>query len=423
MSSAKQHHLSIVNEEELNNITTYLKGNIHVKYYVLYKLKNFEKCWFIYFQHPNSIRSISLKFNNVYTLLYRGPSKNLIQFIKTNGKYITEYGTFDNLNLKSSLKRELTENEFIEPCDIIIKTTKYLDELEKIKNKKFKKNVKKNTELIQEPIKKIIQKTINKPVKKIVQESANNPDQEIVNEPEQETAAETDQNNIIETDQETEQTTISENSPEKSINNPFNQPTNIDLETPETEIEETDTETNYNNSFNNILINKNPNLDPFKEQKKNLIIRVQPISKNDINIEHWKENIHTDYKEIQVLWVWGSSDVDKSDRIKRFIKDNEEKYGSLINVVSFDGKYWKGVGEKARIAIYDGFKETHMAVFEYLDFVDKEIHDLPTLTGKIKNNYNLIIISSIFNPEYIYVNYNEDIREQIKKSINKIIKV
>ena len=422
MSSAKQHHLSIINEEELNNITTYLKGNIHVKYYILYKLKNFEKCWFIYFQHPNSIRSISLKFNNVYTLLYRGPSKNLIQFIKTNGKFITEYGTSDNLNLKSSLKRELTENEFIEPCDIIIKTTKYLDELEKLKNKKSKKNVKKNTEPIQEPIKKIIQKNINKPIKKIVQESVNNPDQEIVNEHEQETS-EIDQNNIINIDQETEQTTISENSPEKSINNPFNQQTNIDLETPETEIEETDTETNHINSFNNSLINKTPNLDPFKEQKKNLIVRAQPISKNDINIEHWKENIHIDYKEIQVLWIWGSSDVDKSDRIKRFIKDNEEKYGLLINVVSFDGKYWKGVGEKANIAIYDGFKENHMSCYEFLEFIDKEIHELPTLSGNIKNRYNLIIISSVFNPEYIYVSYNEDIQEQIKKSINKVIKV
>lgn len=432
MSSAKQHHLSIVNDEELNNITTYLKGNIHVKYYVLYKLKNFEKCWFIYFQHQNSIYPISPRFNNVHTLLYRGPSKNLIQFIKTNGKYITEYGTSDNLNLKTSLKRELTENEFIEPYDIIIKTIKYLDELKKLKNKKSKKIVNKNTESIQEPVKKIIQKTINKSaqtsIKKIVQESVNNPDQQIVNEPEQETAAETDKNNIIKVDQETEQSTIFENSSEKSINNLFNHPINIDLETPETEIEETDTETNFAktnlvNSFNKDLINKNPNLDPFKKIKKYPIVRVQSISKNDINIEYWKENIHTDYKEIKVLWVWGLSDNDKSDRIKRFIKDNEEQYGSLINVVSFDGKYWKGVGEKANIAIYDGFKENHMSCYEFLEFIDQEIHELPTLLGNIKNRYNLIIISSVFNPEYIYVSYNQDIQEQIKKSINKIIKV
>ena len=34
MSAGKQHHISILDEKELNNITTYLKGNIHVKYYV-----------------------------------------------------------------------------------------------------------------------------------------------------------------------------------------------------------------------------------------------------------------------------------------------------------------------------------------------------------------------------------------------------
>ncbi len=414
MSSAKQHHLSIINEEELNNITTYLKGNIHVKYYVLYKLKNFEKCWFLYFQHPYSIYPISSKFNNVYTLLYRGPSKNLIQFIKTNGKFLTEYGTFDNLNLKSSLKRELIENEFIEPYEIVMKTAKYLDDLEKSKKKNSKKTNKKNIQEKHE----LNQESIKKSDKKIFQESVNNPDQEIINEPKQETVAETEQNDVINANQKIDSEKVSEKIPKKS----FIQPINLDLETPETEIENTDTETNPINSFNNDLINKNSNLDPFK-QKKHPIVRVQPISKNDINIDNWKNNIHTDYKELQVLWIYGASDVDKTDRIKRFINDNKEKYGFLINVVSFDGKYWKGVGEKANICIYDGFKETHMAVFEYLDFVDKEIHELPTLTGKIKNNYNLIIISSIFNPEYIYVNYNEDIREQIKKSINKIIKV
>lgn len=362
MSAGKQHHISILDEKELNNITTYLKGNIHVKYYILYKLKDYEKCWFIYFQHQNSIYPISPKFNNVYTLLYRGPSKTLIQFIKTNGRFLTEYGTSDNLNLKSSLKRELTENEFIEPCDIIIKTIKYFDNLEKSKKKKYKKNI------------------------KTIQDSVNNLEQE---------TTETDQNNIIDT--------------KKSIN--------LNLETPETEIENTDTETNPNDR----LINNH--LDSFKNHKKYLTVRVQPISKNDIDIEHWKENVHTDYKELQVLWIYGTSDVDKSDRIKRFIKDNEEKYGTLINVVSFDGKYWKGIGEKSKIAIYDNFKETHMSCFEFLEFVDKEIHELLTLSGKIKNQYNLIIISSVFNPEYIYVSCNQDIQEQIKQSINKVIKV
>ena len=410
MSTGKQHHLSIFDETELYYITTYLKGNIHVKYYILYKLKDYDKCWFLYFQHPYSIYPISSKFNNVYTLLYRGPSKNLIQFIKTNGRFLTEYGTFDNLNLKSSLKRELIEIEFIEPYEIVMKTTKYLDDLEKSKKKNSKKTVKKNTQEKNE----LDQETIKKSDKKIFQESVNNPDQEIINEPKQETDAETEQNDVINADQKIDSEKVSEKS--------FIQPINLDLETPETEIENTDTETNPINSFNNILINKNPNLDPFK-QKKHPIVRIQPISKNDIDIEHWKENIHTDYKEIQVVWVWGSSDVDKSDKIKRFIKDNKEKYGSIVNVISFDGKYWKGVGEKANIAIYDGFKENHMSCFEFLEFVDKEIHELSTLSCKIKNKYNLIIISSIFNPEYIYVNYNQDIQEQIKKSINKVIKV
>lgn len=328
MSSGKQHNLSILNEQELNNIIYYLKNNIHVNYYVIYKLSDINKCWFLYFQHPSSIYPISLKFNNVNTLFYRGPSKKLIQFIKINGKEINEYGKANNLNLKTSLKRELTENEFIEPDDIIIKTRNYINEINK--KKKTKKDI-----------------------------------------------------------------------------------INVKLETPETDIELSDNELNVNNI----------KLDPFKEYKKNQNVRINLINRNDINIEYWKENIHTDYKEIQVLWIWGASDVDKTDKIKRIIKDNKEKYGSLINVVSFDGKYWKGIGEKAKIAIYDGFKENHMSCFEFLDFVDKEIHELPTLSGNVKNNYNLIIISSIFNPEYIYVNYNEDIKDQIKQSINKIIKI
>jgi len=407
-----QNILSILDETELSKITTYLKGNIHVKYYIVYKLIDINNCWFVYFQHPQSIYSISPRFNSVYTLLYRGPSKNLIKFIKTNGKYLDEYGTADNLNLKSSLKRDLLENEFIEPFDIVNKTLNYINETKKKKKVETKKSA-------QKPEKISVIKVVSDPVKNPVQEPVKvvkskqpiilvNPDQKVIVKPVQEPE--------LDSDYEPDKETIN-NSTQKTNQEPDTKQDNKRfLETPETEIEYTDIETTDTENIK-------PKLNPFKENKKYPEVRVQPVSKNDISIENWKNNIHTDYKEIQVLWIYGASDVDKTDRIKRFINDNKEKYGTLINVVSFDGKYWKGVGEKARVAIYDGFKETHMAVFEYLDFVDKEIHDLPTLTGKIKNNYNLIIISSIFNPEYIYVNYNEDIREQIKKSINKIIKV
>ncbi len=335
MLSAKQHNLLCLNIDELNKIITYLKENIHVNYYIIYKLIDITNCWFIYFQHSqNSICPINLKFNNVYTLLYRGPSKNLVKFIKTNGTNITEYGTCDNLNLKSSLKRELTNIEFTNPVDIKNKTINYINLLKKSKN--------------------------------------NNSDINIINQQ------------------------IQHN--------------NINLETPETDIELTD------NEYNKHKLNS-------KEIKNKSHVKIQFINKNDINIENWKENICVNYKELLVIWIYGISDVDKTDKIKKFIKDNKEKYGTLINVIYYDGKYYKGVGEKAKIAIYDNFKESHMSVFEFLNLIDNEIHDIPTLIGNVKNNYNLIIISSIFNPEYIYVNYNEDIKNQIKKSINKVIKV
>lgn len=139
---------------------------------------------------------------------------------------------------------------------------------------------------------------------------------------------------------------------------------------------------------------------------------------NNIHIDLWKNNISYNTKQIKVLYFYGLSDVNKTEKIKQYIKN--EDYGNTINVLKYDGEYWYGVGT-SNIAVYDNFKEKQLNIFELLDFIDNEIHDLKTKNGFVKNNYQLIIFNSIESIEYCYINASDELRQKLISSM-KIIK-
>lgn len=150
--------------------------------------------------------------------------------------------------------------------------------------------------------------------------------------------------------------------------------------------------------------------------KKNIPLIVS--NTNNINIDLWKTNLNYDIKQIKVVYFYGFSDIDKTDKIKEFIKN--EDYGNIINVVKYDGEYWYGIGD-AHIAVYDNFREKQLNIFELLEFIDNEVHFLKTKNGNVKNNYQLIIFNSIENIQFSYLNIPDDLKHKLLSSI-KIIK-
>lgn len=122
---------------------------------------------------------------------------------------------------------------------------------------------------------------------------------------------------------------------------------------------------------------------------------------NDIEVDEW-------YKEIKVFYIWGISGIGKTCKAKEIAK--EHGYNK-INVIKCRDNFYHGIGT-ANCAIYDDFRDTDMKAVEFINLIDYNSHPLNIKGGSVINHYNLIIITSIFDPNLIYRGANEETREQ-----------
>lgn len=138
---------------------------------------------------------------------------------------------------------------------------------------------------------------------------------------------------------------------------------------------------------------------------------------------HEEMNINMDVedppKNIEVYYIFDPSGAERISKVKEIIRNNKDKYGTIYNNVKFKNNHWIGMGHNCKIALYDNFRDTDMDVIEFNDFIDSERHILETKNEQIVNNYELIIITSIYSPYHIY-EYSNVYRRQWLKYI-KII--
>ena len=80
-------------------------------------------------------------------------------------------------------------------------------------------------------------------------------------------------------------------------------------------------------------------------------------------------------------------------------------------MIKHEGDFWNGTGS-AKIAIYDEFRDSSMKPSEFINFIDYNVHTLNIKGGSIINRYELIIITSVQNPKYIYSNVGDEPRKQ-----------
>lgn len=149
------------------------------------------------------------------------------------------------------------------------------------------------------------------------------------------------------------------------------------------------------------------------DELKELSINYNNIVSKIITQKNNKINIDDYYKgdKLNVFYIYGPSGAGKTRKAQEIIK--------LFGFKEFDevkhkNNFYLGVSGDCKACIYDDFRPSHMDVSEFINFIDYNKHNLNVKGGSYKNNYELIIITSINNPNNIYKNCtdNEETKTQ-----------
>ena len=133
------------------------------------------------------------------------------------------------------------------------------------------------------------------------------------------------------------------------------------------------------------------------------------------------------YKIVKVYYIYGNSGTGKTEQainmIKKLIEDKVVEVETISEVKYING-FWIGIDINTigEIALYDDFRDDHMNVSEFINFIDYNIHNMNIKNGCIKNKFKYIFITSIQSPYEIYKNYiDNEPKIQWLRRIHKII--
>lgn len=154
-----------------------------------------------------------------------------------------------------------------------------------------------------------------------------------------------------------------------------------------------------------------------KEERDNLPLQYAKIVQQINNEEAKKIKVSEYYKEREVYWLYGASGLGKTKRAVEIMKKKEIEE---FNEVKFDGNFWHGASEECSACLYDDWRDTQMKPTELINFIDYNTHIMNVKGGSVRNKYKLIIITSIQNPEKIYMNTPEEYKKQWLRRIKEI---
>lgn len=122
-------------------------------------------------------------------------------------------------------------------------------------------------------------------------------------------------------------------------------------------------------------------------------------------------------KDVKVYYIQGPSGIGKSTKAEELVTQNGF---DEIEEVKHVGQFWTGCVDGTGCAIYDDFRSSHMTASEFINFIDYRTHNLNIKGGSVKNNYSLIIITSVEPLSEIYSNISGEPREQWMRRIELI---
>ena len=136
-------------------------------------------------------------------------------------------------------------------------------------------------------------------------------------------------------------------------------------------------------------------------------------------------------KNVKIYYIFGPVNVNKLEKANEIIRLYKEKYGTIVNYINYEDGFWNGrsfhdgfyngVGFSSKIAIYKDFYEYDMYVNRFKELIDNSRRPMKVKHGWKRNDYELIIITSVQNPKDIYKEYPEEDRRRILESITEVI--
>lgn len=141
----------------------------------------------------------------------------------------------------------------------------------------------------------------------------------------------------------------------------------------------------------------------------NTYLKIKQLPKKQ-KVKEWK-------KDVKVIYIEGPSGIGKSERAQEILEENNIEE---FEEVKHTGQFWNGCIDGQGAAVYDDFRDSHMSASEFINFIDYRVHNLNVKGGSVRNNYNLIIITSIQELEELYRNVPQEAREQWIRRIERI---
>lgn len=123
------------------------------------------------------------------------------------------------------------------------------------------------------------------------------------------------------------------------------------------------------------------------------------------------------HKRVRCIWIQGPSGIGKTKLAVNLIKAFSDKYGTKFNRVKYENTFWLNIGNSAKVALYDDFRDSHMKPSEFINFIDYNKHPMNIKGGSKINNYEFIIITSVQRLSEIYRNVRDEPRLQWERRI------
>lgn len=122
-----------------------------------------------------------------------------------------------------------------------------------------------------------------------------------------------------------------------------------------------------------------------------------------------KQKVDGWHKKVEVIYITGPSGAGKSLRAKEIL--HERGLDEFEEIKCVDG-FWHGVVDGTGAAVYDDYRPSHLSASEFINLIDYNVHNLNIKGGSVRNQYDLVIITSVIDPEDLYMNMPEEARTQ-----------
>lgn len=168
--------------------------------------------------------------------------------------------------------------------------------------------------------------------------------------------------------------------------------------------------------------------------KDNYYAEFEDIEKDFMHIfikqKNWLKNLWNEYHPIKkldiqpakVIWLWGEKGSGKSTWTKRYLrsflqyKDEDVAIISPQNLTNYDKVYFDLAYEKCKVLVLNEVDKSFPKYNNLISFIDRNTL-LVTKGSHVRNNFDLIIINSIYRPEFVFSYLGRDVASQVIRRI------